>query len=177
MAEIIKISGYRKTSFDFSQKENIRKLREELGLSAAEFGAVIGTNEENENQGRLIRKWESGQIIPSKLAQRAMTTLSMGVPMGEDHFTENIPEFVLSAPNQNEDEVLIHLYYPRYIAILSNDVFSTHFEQVISGLEYLNLSLLMDPAPLERIKESLKKAADFVNNYTDETDRLFLEDL
>ena len=97
--------------------------------------------------------------------------------MGDDSFTKNIPEFVLSAPNQNEDEVLIHLYYPRYIAILTHDVFSKHFEQVIGGIEYLNLSLLMDPAPLEKIKESLKKAVNFINKYTDETDRLFPKDL
>jgi len=45
---------------------NIKKLREKLGLTQAEFAVSLGVAE------YTVRRWESGAASPSRLARRAI---------------------------------------------------------------------------------------------------------
>lgn len=165
MAEMIKFKAVKEEDFDFSKPANIKTLRANLGMSANTFGQLLGLDASKGNHGRTVRYWESGEVIPSGVAQNVMKYLSQGVNMDNEMFDKIIPKFILGSDDSNKDELVVHLHYPRYLAQISDSVHSSLYAKV-SASEYLNLILTIDASEESKIKESLEKAADWVDKYT-----------
>lgn len=52
--------------------DEIKRLRTKLGLHQPEFGAMLGLDGPRENVARTVRRWESGDFIPTGPVTRLM---------------------------------------------------------------------------------------------------------
>lgn len=168
MAKIVHLRKTHKQALTFTTPEEVKALRRELNMSANAFGAIVGLDTTNDNHGRVVRKWEAGDVVPSGPARRVMQYLSQGMPMGNEAFLKNVPPFVFGGENQNGDEVLVCLHYPRFVAVVSEGIGGITSREIAWG-EYLNVIYMIDPASDETLNNALEAAVEYIVEFTQES--------
>ncbi len=153
-------------TIDFTKAEDIKELRRQLGLSQKDFGQILGIDSEKGNQDRLVRRWESGKLVPSGPVRQVMIYLSQGVAIGKYGFDAVIPDFILDPSNETMLKFLYALKYPRFIAMVTKSpemgIFSLPLNE--EG-EHLALLQVIDASSREKLLEAFARAMEYVITY------------
>lgn len=142
---------------------NIKEIRRVLGLSAREFAALIGYNDD-----RSIRRLEKGERSISGSAAKLLNYIMQGVPADG----EALPEHLICTPARREEpygetEFVFRTQRPRFIgAVTEAPIDGLSSVALTDGAEYLSVFLWIDEPTGFNEAELLRRAATDFEVYT-----------
>ena len=142
---------------------NIKEIRRVLGLSAREFAALIGYDDD-----RTIRRIEKGERSISGSAAKLLTYIIQCVPADG----EALPEHLICAPARREGpfadaEFVFRTHRPRFIgAVTEAPIDGLSSVALADGAEYLSVFLWIDEPTGFDEAELLRRAATDFAMYT-----------
>lgn len=140
--------------------DEIKQIRHSLGISAREFAALIGYEDD-----RTIRRIEAGERSISKSATKLLTYIMQG------HLDETmrsvIPEHLVGTGARDKDgnEFVMRMYTPRFLAVVSTPIAGLDYVELVEG-EAINIVMWIDDPEGHNISELLARAATDFEIYT-----------
>lgn len=155
-----------------NDKDKLKELRIEMGLSHNDLATLLGLSDD-----RTIRSWEEGKEPIPGPAGVALEYIAQGFLDKTEKAV--FPEFIISESKCYNDklsyELIVRLWYPRFIGFLSDENFADNLDSSVpkihvAGNEYLIVPLLIDPVlNHQQIDEVLNRTRDYISTYTIES--------